>query len=311
MDPKSCPPATPRISCVAGLAPTPPGANGDGNWWCFEPTHLGRCKADRVSSNAPREAMPTDTPDAIYAIQNCTVRLQKDKKTLPKTSRARGAAQPAKPKRAASGGTLEPQPKRARAPKGAAGKMLAGETPANACGHCGKRFRTASNLAIHERVHAGEKPFPCSYCDKRFTRKQTANVHERIHTGEQRPSKHVCRHCGKQCRDNYVLGRHEMIHTGAKPFGCHFCDKRFRQKGNAATHERLHAGEHADERGGPGSETDGDGDDDEFGSPTEEALFSCAFCDWTFTDKKTATEHEMTHSALGLLLSAASVAGLD
>jgi uncharacterized Zn-finger protein len=45
------------------------------------------------------------------------------------------------------------------------------------CGICGKEFGLAGDLARHNRIHTGEKPFQCPFCDYRSTQKGNLNAH--------------------------------------------------------------------------------------------------------------------------------------
>ncbi|NXW39597.1 ZNF22 protein, partial [Phaetusa simplex] len=55
-------------------------------------------------------------------------------------------------------------------------------------------FALRSNLALHRRTHAGERPYRCGECGKSFGMSSTLVRHQRIHTGEK---PYGCGECGR------------------------------------------------------------------------------------------------------------------
>lgn len=105
------------------------------------------------------------------------------------------------------------------------------------------RFTQSGNLAMHQRVHTGEKPFPCSECNQNFASAFQLKVHFHKHTGVRPEQKAMCQVCGKKCTNNGELKVHMRSHTGERPYPCSFCSKRFLMHTHVVVHQRIHTGE--------------------------------------------------------------------
>ena len=79
---------------------------------------------------------------------------------------------------------------------------------------CTRSYKNKNDLAVHERIHTGIKPYICSFpgCEKAFAQKAG-------------------------------ITNHMMLHEGNYPFKCPFegCNKAYVQKGNLQKHQLTHA----------------------------------------------------------------------
>ncbi|XP_040021624.2 uncharacterized protein znf526 [Gasterosteus aculeatus] len=120
----------------------------------------------------------------------------------------------------------------------ARGRGAAGKRPkAHQCLICGKLFVSSSGVALHQRVHTGERPFPCQVCGKRFRQNTHLREHLRTHSGE-RPFS--CEVCGKGFIQSMHLAEHRRTHTGERPHMCPHCGKAFKTFSNLRNHKKTH-----------------------------------------------------------------------
>ena len=109
------------------------------------------------------------------------------------------------------------------------------------CGFCGKKSKTEESHSNHIKYnHTKERVHKCNICPKVFPYKSALESHKSGHENETKPlEKYLdCDQCPQKLKTKLTLGIHKMMHAGITPYGCDFCEKKFRQSAHKRTHQR-------------------------------------------------------------------------
>ncbi|XP_005754296.1 zinc finger and SCAN domain-containing protein 12-like isoform X1 [Pundamilia nyererei] len=143
-------------------------------------------------------------------------------------------------------------------------RLHTGEKPYS-CHTCGKRFNQSSTLRSHVRTHTGERPYSCDTCGKSFGQSAALYIHKAVHSERL----FSCDICGKSFSHKNYLPIHMTTHTDEKPYVCEICGKTFGHSSVFYSHRKIHQ--------------------------SRESV-SCEICGKTYSEKSAVKRHMRTHA---------------
>lgn len=87
-------------------------------------------------------------------------------------------------------------------------------------------------------IYYGFHELMCQYCFQEFISITDKAIHEKSHESSKKPYKCKFDKCDGTFKEKTGLRKHYRIHCEDKRYECRYCDKKFRQRGNALSHER-------------------------------------------------------------------------
>ena len=110
------------------------------------------------------------------------------------------------------------------------------------CPKCDKKLRSIESLKIHEKKGCKHREMGtllnCSECPYTTDKKSNLVQHQRHKHSNEEP--YGCSFCGRMFKSRGQLTKHEMTHSGEKPHQCSQCGQKFLRADYLRNHERTH-----------------------------------------------------------------------
>ena len=101
------------------------------------------------------------------------------------------------------------------------------------CQKCGYNCEDYQQFITHMKDAHGSQQYWCEICYKGFDTNPKLKTHARQHE-----KRYACNVCGRKFGQKGDLHNHMRTHTGEEPYGCQFCDKRFKSPAHRSWHVR-------------------------------------------------------------------------